>query len=154
MTSANGEDGVTIGEDGQAAFCAVNWIRVARVHWINSGQAHETVHHKQEGGRFTFKTHRLGIMGDNVGRQSGTVDGSKRQTPQQKHFTELAPLVDYLNMLRDTLSLHQQLIGARSIRYWNGPRMKTSHTVDQQFQSLIQDYNEVGNSLRRCQLSQ
>lgn len=136
-----------IDEDGEEAFKAINWIRVATdyTEWTGSGLAHETVAHLREGGVNSFKTHRLGILGDHpmLGLRAGAP-----LTAQQKHFTKVAPLADYLNMLRDTLSLHQQLVAARSIKYWNGPRMETSHTIDGAFQDLIKGYNEVGYALK------
>lgn len=150
-----------IAEDGLAAFCAVNWIRVAEDYfdWIDSGAAHELVPHKREGGHHTFKTHRLGVTG---GSAKSSAPGKPKkferdgetggviQTSQQKHFAKMAPLVDYLNMLRDTLSLHQNLMSARSIRYWSGPHtIELSTTIEHAFQQTIHSYNKVGQSLMK-----
>lgn len=139
-------------DDGQKAFCAIDWTEVAEAYtmWTDSGDVHKSVHHRSEGGQNMFKTHRLGIMGEphiNLGK--GPTVKSLTKTPQQKHFAQLAPLVDYLNMLRDTQILHQQLVGAKAIKYWNGPKVETSHTIDQAFQQLIRNYNAVGQGLMK-----
>jgi hypothetical protein len=142
-------DDKAIGEDGLQAFCDVNWIAVSRAYlvWcVDTGHSHEI---EDDGGmmdvmtQLTFKvTHPF------AGNQKSELEKAQ-YTAQFKHFDKLAPLLDYLDMLHDVLFLHTQLVTARQIKHWQGPRgAEMGSTVTKAFQRVIADYNGTGKRLK------
>lgn len=143
-------DDASIPDDGLQAFCDVNWISVSRAYlaWCDTTG--------KEGNGIKGDDTVLDIIAQLSFKVAHPFSGTKRTelekaqfTAQHRHFDKLAPLVDYLDMLHDVLALHTQLVTARQIKHWEGPRgADMGTTVCKAFQGIIADYNRIGKRLK------
>ena len=134
-----------IPDDGLEAYCKVDWIQVARDYIVWKAGAHTPphngvlVHH--------FRASRI------FHKHGEHIRASKKSyVPQERHFANLVTFVDYLKMVRSVLTLHSNVVVARGIKHWGGPRGKEvqmSNTCERAFQVLIDKYNETGTNVLR-----
>ncbi len=134
-------DDPTVEEDGKDAFRSINWIQIAELYigWVDTVCLGKNSKVQTDGRAPTARTNRF-LKEDQFGKQ--------QMTHQHKRFAQLQRYADYLQMLRDVLSLHTTLTQARGIKYWNGPRIDLSNTIERSFQGMIQKYNETGKTLK------
>lgn len=77
--------------------------------------------------------------------------GSRNDKPtlQMKRFAQVAPFVDYLQMLKNALRLHVNMMHAAHLKHWNGPRGSSlSMTIQRAHQALVKNYNMTGHELQ------
>eukprot|EP01043_Picozoa_sp_COSAG02_P044442 COSAG02_NODE_3971_length_5973_cov_5.170582_1_plen_814_part_00 len=77
--------------------------------------------------------------------------GGKKDDPtlQMHRFAQVAPFVDYLQMLKSALNLHVNMMHAAHLKHWNGPRgANLSMTIQRAHQTLVKSYNETGTELQ------
>ena len=159
----------TVEEDGKEAFCSINWIDIANdyIHWIEEGVIDEDhpAQDMEEARNTEFKANKLGKTGKAPASTDIIKDAAKapmvmasrflrdaanerdQMSHQHKRFAQLSQFVDYLQMLRDVLSLHTTIVQSRAIKYWNGPRIPLSNTIERAYQDMIQKYNDTGKAL-------
>ena len=78
-------------------------------------------------------------------RQVASSDGA-----QHKIFAGLADFVDYLDVIRNTIKLHDKMMVARNIKHWNGPHgVDLSNTIERSYQSCINMYNKPGKEEKK-----
>ena len=69
-------------------------------------------------------------------------DSRKVTTGQHKIFKELSPFVDYLDVIKDTIKLHDRMMVARNIQQWNGPvGVDLSNTIERSYQQAVKVFN-------------
>eukprot|EP01043_Picozoa_sp_COSAG02_P069903 COSAG02_NODE_12175_length_1585_cov_1.150740_1_plen_473_part_01 len=79
---------------------------------------------------------------------SGSQEVAQPRTPQERLFHKLSPFVNFLEVIRDTIKLHQRMTVARNIEPWNGPRgVALSNTIERAYQKPVQIYNKTGREL-------
>jgi hypothetical protein len=137
----------SIAEDGVEAFKDINWIDVARAYiaWYDdteqgSNLGEDTLSMAKIAESLKFKM---------VGLFTPSNENKVNLTPQTKIFAKISGLMDYLDMLCDVLNLHSQLVSARMLKYWNGPKgADLGSTVSRAFQKQIAAYNNTGKLLK------
>ena len=146
-------------DDGLEAYCQVNWIEVSRAYikWkkgeeddsqmpVPSQSLGVELPSKQDVTNQQFQPSKI------FASQSKHISEAKKGAPcREKHFANLVTFVDYLQMLREVLTLHTNLVTARGIKHWNGVRIpgeEMSNTVGNAFQGIISRYNKVGKTLQ------
>ena len=72
----------------------------------------------------------------------------EQKTPQERLFHKLGPFVNFLDVIRDTIKLHERMAVARNIEPWNGPRgVPLSNTIERAYQKPVRTYNKTGREL-------
>jgi hypothetical protein len=157
--------GTPIKGTGVDAFSDVNWIFVARQYIIWKAGAHakfavpKTWLDARSGDRernpgpleSSFLKHHF--RASRIFHQHGDhIRSSKKSAApkQHQHFAHLVILVDYLKMVRSLLTLHINVVVARDVKYWGGPRGKgvvLSNTCNRAFQGLVERYNQTGRNV-------
>lgn len=79
---------------------------------------------------------------------SNTKEVLEQRTPQERLFHKLGSFVNFLDVIRDTIKLHERMTVARNIEPWNGPRgVQLSNTIERAYQKPVQTYNKTGREL-------
>ena len=164
-------DDASVAEDGKEAFCSIDWVQVARAYtnWVDNSDEDHPEHppHRKESNKTSFQMSKTAHTGtapsitDVIGESTkatavmatrflkGDASDRAQLKPQHKRFAQLCQFVDYLQMLRDVLELHRTMVNARSVKYWNGPRIDLSNTIERAYQDMIIKYNDTGKDLMK-----
>ena len=140
---------------GQNSFKDVDWIQVSREYLRWGTTFVDSVEHDGRG--------LVASIADAASDAVSTVtnlskifsgDGRRRaeKSAQHKIFGGLADFVDYLDVIRNTIKLHDKMMVARNIKHWNGPHgVDLSNTIERSYQSCINMYNKTGKELLNLQ---
>jgi len=68
--------------------------------------------------------------------------------PQHKIFFHLENFINFLDVIRNLIDLHDRMMIAFNIQHWDGPRgVERSNTIERAYQDGIIQYNQTGQAM-------
>lgn len=126
--------------DGHTKFADIDWVNVARSYlaWNESFMG------KGTGGAAASSCFEQGPISSAFLKQLAHDDAD----PQHWIFFELEQHVKYLDVIRNLIDLHDHMMIAFNIKYWDGPRgVDRSNTIERAYQHEIKQYNKTGTDM-------
>lgn len=118
-------------------FAQVDWIDVARdyIAW------NESFTGKATGGTAALSIFEEEPMSSTFVKHLAAA----RKDPQHWIFYELERHVNYLDVIKNLIDLHDRMMISFNIQHWDGPRgVDRSNTIERAYQDGIKQYNKTG----------
>lgn len=137
LATLSNDDGVREDE-----FKDVDWIQVSR-DYLTWGKTYvDNVEHLEGDFLASMASAATGAIMDTAMNLSRIFSDDKnrrsKETAQEQLFADISPFTDYLDVIRDTIKLHDRMMIARNIQHWNGPHgVDLSNTIERSYQQAI-----------------